>query len=107
MCERGNVLRGGIVGCINFGAMVAMSYGLFMIHLSGIVTSEPCDFENLPLILLIGHFFLPLVGIPLSLLLIPDLTPTDNVVDTIQASTTDPEIEMKELKKGREATALN
>jgi hypothetical protein len=89
-------------GCIYFGVMVATSIGLFMIHISGIVTSgDECDFENLSLIILIGHFFLPLLGIPLSLLLIPDLTPTDNVVDTIQAALSDPEtpqIEMKEFK---------
>ena len=75
-----------LAGFSNFGNMIASSFGIFLIHMSGIVTTESaekgrCDFESLPSLILFGHFFLPLLGIPLSFALIPNVMATDSFIE--------------------------
>lgn len=50
-----------------------------MIKLCGIETVAPCNFDGLPLALLIGHMILPALSIPLIFTLIPDAGMNDDL----------------------------
>ncbi len=56
------------------GQQVSRSIGLYLIESFGVKASRdgPCDFSKLTYLLLVCHFAIPLIGIPLSFLLLPN-----------------------------------
>ena len=76
-----------LAGMQNMGQNVSQSLGAYMITAMGVRTQcsategNPCDcdFQNLPALLFICHMFLPLLTIPLTWVLIPDIKMTDPI----------------------------
>lgn len=57
----------------NFGANTAKSVGVFVQEVAGIETQAPnCNFNNLPLLIIIGHALIPALTIPVTFLLLPN-----------------------------------
>lgn len=48
---------------------------------AGIKTKDPCNFDNLNLLVFVCHCALPLIAIPLTFVLIPDKKMTDKIID--------------------------
>jgi len=63
----------------NYGQNVSRSLGGIMMNWFNIKTKAPCDFSNLPMMLAVGHVFLPLLSIPLAYVLIPEASMTDTM----------------------------
>ncbi|GET87980.1 pteridine transporter ft4, putative [Leishmania tarentolae] len=94
LCPRGSesLLYALMAGFANLGETMATSIGsLIMEYAWGIVTTPPCDFSNVPMLVLVGHVLTPMVIIPLSWLL-----PSARVCDDINV---DREAVKKEAKK--------
>eukprot|EP00759_Apiculatamorpha_spiralis_P039404 PhF_6_TR38177/c0_g1_i1/m.57071 len=68
----------------NYGQNVSRSIGGVLIEAFGIKTTAPCDFSNLPLLLLVGHVLIPLLSIPLAFVLIPSNKMTDTMAEYVQ-----------------------
>ncbi|GAB0489064.1 hypothetical protein MMPV_000280 [Pyropia vietnamensis] len=84
LCPRGveSTVYALLSGFANYGHAVASSLGSLAIDVAGIKTPPRgrCDFDNLPLLLVVGHVVLPLLTIPLTWVLIPDARMTDDVL---------------------------
>eukprot|EP00960_Hanusia_phi_P050335 760158-Hanusia_phi.AAC.1 len=61
-----------LAGFQNFGGVVSSQIGVYATQAAGIKTKEPCDFENLNMLVLVCHCLLPLIAIPLTFVLIPN-----------------------------------
>ena len=89
VCPKGleSTIYALLAGMQNMGQNVSQSLGAYMITAMGVRTQcsategNPCDcdFENLPALLFICHMFLPLLTIPLTWVLIPDIKMTDPI----------------------------
>mmetsp|Transcript_20659 Transcript_20659/g.43682 ORF Transcript_20659/g.43682 Transcript_20659/m.43682 type:complete len:623 (+) Transcript_20659:389-2257(+) len=87
VCPKGleSTIYALLAGMQNMGQNVSQSLGAYMITAFGVRTvCEPsegeqcdCDFTNLPGLLFICHMFLPLLTIPLTWVLIPDVRMTE------------------------------
>lgn len=74
-----------LMGCSNFGRAVASSVGAFALHVAGIETpsSGRCKLENLCALVVLGKVCLPLLRIPLTFVLIPDVKMTADLVGAV------------------------
>lgn len=70
-----------LVSFQNLGLGVSRTVGDGLIHALGIRTTHPCNFDNLPLAVLIAHVALPSLIFPLIFILIPDYRMTDDLVN--------------------------
>jgi hypothetical protein len=50
---------------------ISKSVGVFLISAFGIQTKAPCNFTNLPYLIVVAHMLAPLLGIPLTFVLLP------------------------------------
>lgn len=66
-------------GFQNFGGAISRSVGLFFIEAFHIQTTVPCNFTNLPYMVMLSHMLLPLLCIPLTFVFLPNVRMTDNV----------------------------
>lgn len=84
LCPRGveSTVYALLSGFANYGHAVASSLGALAIDVARIKTPPRgrCDFDNLPLLLVVGHVVLPLLTIPLTWVLIPNARMTDDVL---------------------------
>lgn len=69
----------------NLGQYIAGAVGVALIDWCGIQTTAPCNFEGLPMALIIAHIGMPLLSFPLVFWLIPDIRMTDDVIGTFHA----------------------
>lgn len=71
-----------LAGFSNFGRSVGSSLGVLALDIAGIETPRTgaCNFDNLPLLLIISHVVLPLLTVPLTFVLIPKAKMTDDLV---------------------------
>ncbi|XP_063933323.1 uncharacterized protein LOC135145155 [Zophobas morio] len=79
-----------LAGFQNYGNSLSRSLGIFFIDLLHIRTVSPCNFDNLPGLIILCHVLLPLLSLPLAFLLIPKATLTDCLLaedDEIEQST--------------------
>ena len=61
---------------------MSSSFGVFAMQAAGIKTdveSGQCDFSNLPWLIVVCGMCLPLVAVPLTFVLIPDIDMSDNL----------------------------
>ncbi|UPQ97416.1 folate-biopterin transporter [Chloropicon primus] len=89
VCPKGleSTIYALLAGMQNMGQNVSQSLGAYMITAMGVKTAcKPsvdeecdCDFSNLPQLLFICHMFLPLLTIPLTFVLIPNIKMTDPI----------------------------
>ena len=66
----------------NLGGALSSSFGVFAMQAAGIKTdveSGQCDFSNLPWLIVVCGMCLPLVAVPLTFVLIPDIDMSDNL----------------------------
>jgi len=57
----------------NFGGTVSSVWGTFLLENYDVRSTEPCDFSALPNLIFYSRMVVPLVLIPLTFLLVPDL----------------------------------
>ncbi|CBZ24352.1 putative pteridine transporter ft5 [Leishmania mexicana MHOM/GT/2001/U1103] len=72
LCPRGSesVVYALMAGFSNLGQTTSSSIGAIIMEYGwSITTTPPCDFSNVPWLLLVGHIMLPLLVIPLTLLI--------------------------------------
>ncbi|GET86458.1 folate/biopterin transporter, putative [Leishmania tarentolae] len=72
LCPRGSesVVYALMAGFSNLGHTTSSSIGAIIMEYGwGITTTPPCNFDNVPWLLLVGHMLLPLLVLPLTLLL--------------------------------------
>jgi hypothetical protein len=50
---------------------ISKSVGVFLISAFGIQTKAPCNFTNLPYLIVVAHMLAPLLSIPLTFVLLP------------------------------------
>ena len=89
VCPKGleSTIYALLAGMQNMGQNVSQSIGAYMISAIGVRTvCKPsieeecdCDFSALPQLLFLCHMFLPLLTIPLTWVLIPDIKMTDPI----------------------------
>ena len=89
VCPKGleSTIYALLAGMQNMGQNVSQSLGAYLITAMGVKTAcEPspeeecdCNFDNLPQLLFICHMFLPLLSIPLTFVLIPNIKMTDPI----------------------------
>lgn len=74
-----------LMGCSNFGRAVASSVGAYALHVAGIETppSGRCNLDNLSALVVVGKVCLPLLRIPLTFVLIPDVRMTADLVGVL------------------------
>eukprot|EP00039_Didymoeca_costata_P001508 m.53017 g.53017 ORF g.53017 m.53017 type:complete len:590 (+) comp10836_c0_seq1:169-1938(+) len=92
-----------LAGFQNFGQSIAMSLGLTlteMLNIKAVSGGEEgdCNFDNLPILIGISHMILPLLVIPSTFWLIPDIRMTDPIVKD------DEYIEMPKRRKNSSMT---
>jgi len=63
----------------NYGQGVSRSLGAVMMEWFNIQSKAPCDFSKLPMMIAVGHVFIPLLTIPLAYILIPQASMTDTM----------------------------
>ena len=66
----------------NLGGALSSSFGVFAMQAAGIKTdveSGQCDFSNLPWLIVVCGMCLPLMAVPLTFVLIPDIDMSDNL----------------------------
>lgn len=66
----------------NLGSALSSSFGVFAMQAAGIQTdleAGECNFDNLPLLIVICGFILPLIAVPLTFVLIPDIDMHESV----------------------------
>ncbi|KAG5510691.1 hypothetical protein GH5_06908 [Leishmania sp. Ghana 2012 LV757] len=72
LCPRGSesVVYALMSGFSNLGQTTSSSIGAILMEYGwSITTTPPCDFSNVPWLLLVGHMLLPLLVLPLTLLI--------------------------------------
>ena len=67
-----------LAGFQHFGQVVSSQVGLYAVGVAGIRTTGDCDFQNLGWLVLVCHCLLPLIAVPLTFVLIPDMRMTDS-----------------------------
>ncbi|CUE67215.1 pteridine transporter-like, putative [Bodo saltans] len=75
LCPKGmeSTMYAILAGFSNLGQALSNTTGAFLVDvLWPISASPPCDFSNLPKLLVVGHGLLPLFVIPLSMWMVPD-----------------------------------
>jgi folate/biopterin transporter len=70
-----------LAGFQNFGGVVSSQIGIYATQAFGIKTKEPCNFDNLNMLVFICHCLLPLIAVPLTFVLIPNKSMTDKIID--------------------------
>lgn len=68
-----------LAGCQNFGQNIAAALGGYAMTLFSVSTVEPCNTENLGTMALVLAGCIPLLSIPLTFILIPDVRMTENL----------------------------
>jgi folate/biopterin transporter len=66
----------------NLGGALSSSFGVFAMEAAGIKTdveNGQCDFSNLPWLIVVCGMCLPLIAVPLTFVLIPDIDMSDNL----------------------------
>jgi len=100
-----------LAGFQNFGGVVNSQIGIYAIQVAGIKTTEPCNFDNLNLLIGVCHCLLPLVAVPLTFILIPDKKMTDKFVndddDDIAGVGYEPQVDEDDGGGGVEMEALS
>lgn len=89
MCPKGMeaTMYALLAGFSNFGQSTSRSIGYMAVDWMGIVTADTnCDFANLPMLVFIGHMLLPLLIVPLSVLLVPNTSMKDDMLDNVGSS---------------------
>ncbi|KAK7199027.1 putative pteridine transporter [Novymonas esmeraldas] len=97
LCPRGSesMVYALMAGFANLGDTMATSIGSLVMEYGWSITTEPpCDFSNVPMLLLVGHILSPMLIIPLSWLL-----PAARVCDDINV---DGETVKTEVKRQHE-----
>ncbi|KPI87623.1 putative folate/biopterin transporter [Leptomonas seymouri] len=82
LCPRGSesMVYAVVAGFGNLGMSVSSTVGsLLMEFVWPITTSPPCDFSNVPMLLLVGHILVPLLIVPLSFVLVPAARICDDI----------------------------
>ncbi|KEG10138.1 putative folate/pteridine transporter [Trypanosoma grayi] len=82
VCPKGaeSMVYSVLAGFANLGLAMSNNFGsILMEHAFPVVTKPPCDFHNVPMLLLIGHFLLPLISIALVFVLIPNARVCDDI----------------------------
>ncbi|KAK7198526.1 putative pteridine transporter [Novymonas esmeraldas] len=84
VCPRGSesMIYAIVAGSGNLGASMAGTLGSILLEKVWPIVSRgvgKCNFDNLPMLLVVGHFLLPLLIIPLSFLLIPSARICDDI----------------------------
>lgn len=62
-----------LVSYQNIGTAASRALGVGLIDFMGIRTTLPCDFDALPMVILVAHIAFPLLTVPLVFWLIPDM----------------------------------
>lgn len=78
-----------LVSFQNLGQGVARTVGDGLLDLLNIRTVAPCNFDNLPLAIIIAHVALPLLIFPLIFVLIPDARMTDDLINILDPSSSE------------------
>ncbi|PFH37999.1 folate/biopterin transporter subfamily protein [Besnoitia besnoiti] len=77
-----------LAGISNFGHSVSILLGIRAIKAANITTTaregDACNFENLPILIILAHCLLPMLSVPLALFLLPG-TPMDEPLDDCDA----------------------
>uniref|UniRef100_A0A0G4IBF0 Uncharacterized protein n=1 Tax=Chromera velia CCMP2878 TaxID=1169474 RepID=A0A0G4IBF0_9ALVE len=71
-------------GFWNYAIALSRSLGSMLMRVSGIRTTVPCDFRNLPLLLSVGQVVLPLALVPFVFCLVPNVKFADPLEDRVQ-----------------------
>ncbi|KPA83617.1 putative folate/biopterin transporter [Leptomonas pyrrhocoris] len=82
VCPRGSesMVYAVVAGFGNLGNSLSSTVGsLLMEFVWPITTSAPCDFSNVPMLLLVGHILLPMLIVPLSFVLVPAARICDDI----------------------------
>lgn len=84
MCPRGMeaCMYALLVSYHNLAINIASTIGVKLIDAMGIHTTVPCNFDGLPMAIIIAHVILPAFGLPLMFLLIPNIRMTDDLINT-------------------------
>lgn len=69
-----------LAGLMNFGKTQAQFVGTYIGEAFGISTKEPCNYTNLTYYILTCNFCLPLLSIPLTFCMIPDIRMKDPII---------------------------
>eukprot|EP00290_Baffinella_frigidus_P011892 CAMPEP_0180150054 /NCGR_PEP_ID=MMETSP0986-20121125/21212_1 /TAXON_ID=697907 /ORGANISM="non described non described, Strain CCMP2293" /LENGTH=519 /DNA_ID=CAMNT_0022096899 /DNA_START=162 /DNA_END=1718 /DNA_ORIENTATION=- len=70
-----------LAGFQNFGGVVSSQVGIYAVSVAGIKTTGECDFQNLGWLVFVCHCLLPLLAVPLTFILIPDMLMTDTILE--------------------------
>jgi hypothetical protein len=70
-----------LAGFQNFGQQVARTIGVALMAAFDIRTEPPCQWEGLAEMTALAHIVLPLVLVPLTFVLIPEASITDNLLE--------------------------
>ncbi|KAK7199246.1 putative pteridine transporter [Novymonas esmeraldas] len=84
MCPRGSesMVYALVAGFANFGAGMSGTVGSILLEKVWPIVSRgagKCNFDNLPMLLVVGHLLLPLLIIPLSFVLLPHVRICDDI----------------------------
>mmetsp|Transcript_27520 Transcript_27520/g.72696 ORF Transcript_27520/g.72696 Transcript_27520/m.72696 type:complete len:450 (+) Transcript_27520:499-1848(+) len=69
-----------LAGFQNFGSQVARAIGVGLMSAFDIRTEVPCEWSGLPGLVVTSHMVIPLVMLPLTFLMLPDLSPQDDLI---------------------------
>jgi hypothetical protein len=76
-----------LAGFSNFGGAIAQTLGLAMLKIFKVdfegagAGGDGCSYGSLPLLIILCNIFIPLLAIPLTFLLVPDMRLTDRTPD--------------------------
>lgn len=70
-----------LAGFQNFGSNVARAVGVGLINLLEIRTTEPCNFDNFPMAIVLSHVLLPMCTAPFIFILIPPNLMSEKLMD--------------------------
>ena len=84
VCPRGSesMIYALVAGSGNLGTSMASTIGSILLEKAWPIETKgagKCDFHNLPILLVVGHFCLPLLVIPISFVLIPSARICDDI----------------------------
>ncbi|KAG5511161.1 hypothetical protein JKF63_07103 [Porcisia hertigi] len=82
ICPRGSesLVYALVAGFGHLGGSLSGVVGSLLMEFKlPIKTSTPCDFSNIPMLLLVGHILLPTLIVPLSFLLVPNARICDDI----------------------------
>ena len=84
VCPRGSesMIYALVAGSGNLGTSMASTIGSILLEKAWPIETKgagKCDFHNLPILLVVGHFCLPLLVIPISFVLLPSARICDDI----------------------------